>query len=170
MKKDWWLTPMSFSKSWDSCKFVKNHPLQIRIVNRSKHSLPQYATPGSSGLDLRANLEAPLLLKPMERALVPTGIFVEIPQGFEAQVRSRSGLAIRQGVICLNSPGTIDSDYRGEWQVILINLSMEEHTINDGERIAQAVFHKIEQVEWVPVEDINTTERSAGGFGHTGNH
>lgn len=144
--------------------------MQIRIVNHSKHELPKYATAGSSGLDLRANLNAPVMLKPMERALVPTGLFVEIPSGFEVQVRSRSGLAIRQGVICLNSPGTIDSDYRGEWKVILINLSAEDQVINDGERIAQAVFNKVEQVEWVSVEEIDSTERSSGGFGHTGKH
>lgn len=144
--------------------------MHIRIVNHSKHALPQYATAGSSGLDLRANLDAPLLLKPMERVLVPTGLFVEIPQGYEAQVRSRSGLAIKQGITCLNSPGTIDSDYRGEWKVILINLSAEEQVISDGERIAQAVFQKVEQVEWISVDQIETTERSSGGFGHTGSH
>jgi dUTP pyrophosphatase len=140
----------------------------INIINQSSNPLPHYATIGSSGMDIRANIQSPIILGSLERILVPTGIFLEIPQGYEAQIRPRSGLAIKQGLTCLNSPGTIDADYRGEVKVILINLSNEPQTINSGDRIAQMVFMKIEQVELTLVESINETERGAGGFGHTG--
>ena len=144
--------------------------MKIRIVNHSKHELPQYATVASAGVDLRANLEEPLMLKPMERILVPTGLFIELPVGYEAQVRPRSGLAIKKGVTVLNSPGTIDADYRGEIRVILINLSNEPFQINDGERIAQMVIAPHVQAEWEETEVLNETERGSGGFGHTGAH
>jgi dUTP pyrophosphatase len=130
--------------------------------------LPQYATKGASGMDIRAALDIPLTLQPLERNLIPTGLFVEIPQGYEIQIRPRSGLAIKQGITCLNTPGTIDSDYRGEIKIILINLSSEEQTINPGDRIAQAIIQKTERAEFVQVEFLNNTERAAGGFGHTG--
>jgi dUTP pyrophosphatase len=140
----------------------------VKIVNKSAHPLPQYATTGSSGVDIRASLESPLVLAPMDRVLVPTGLFFEMPENIEAQVRPRSGLAIKQGLTCLNTPGTIDADYRGEVKVILINLSKEEQTIQDGDRIAQVVFQQVEKVTWEKVELLNETERGAGGFGHTG--
>jgi len=143
-------------------------PVAIKIVNRSQNPLPIYATNGSSGMDLRASLETPLILKPMERILVPTGLFIELPAGYEAQIRPRSGLAIKQGITCLNTPGTIDADYRGEIKVILINLSEEEHVINPADRIAQMVIHQIEKAAWIQTEILNETERAAGGFGHTG--
>jgi len=130
--------------------------------------LPQYATTGASGMDLRANLDTPILLEPMDRVLVPTGLFLAIPENFEAQIRPRSGLAIKQGLTCLNTPGTIDADYRGEIKVILINLSKETQTINDGDRIAQMVFCAVEQVIFETVIELATTDRGAGGFGHTG--
>ncbi len=142
--------------------------MKVQIVNKSTHALPAYATSGSSGMDLRAFLSHPITLAPMERMLVPTGLFMEIPQGFEAQVRPRSGLAIKQGITCLNTPGTIDADYRGEIKVILINLSNEPQVIEDGDRIAQMIFQKIEQVEWVETDHLGETLRSEGGFGHTG--
>lgn len=142
--------------------------LKVRIINNSNNPLPAYATAGSSGMDLRANLPAPLTLAPLERTMIPTGIFLEIPQGYEAQVRPRSGLAIKQGLTCLNSPGTIDADYRGELKVILINLSAEAQTIEHGDRIAQMVFQKVEIVDLELTNTISTTERNAGGFGHTG--
>jgi dUTP pyrophosphatase len=142
--------------------------IAIQIVNKSHHPLPQYATTGASGMDLRANLETPLFLEPMDRVLVPTGLFLAIPQNFEAQIRPRSGLAIKQGLTCLNTPGTIDADYRGELKVILINLSKETQTINDGDRIAQMVFCAIETAIFETVVKLATTERGAGGFGHTG--
>ena len=144
--------------------------LIVKIINRSANPLPDYATQGSSGMDARANIEAPVVLQPLERMLVPTGLFVEIPMGYEAQMRPRSGLAIKQGITCLNSPGTIDADYRGELKVILINLSAEPQTINNGDRIAQMVFQKVEKVTLEPVETINDTQRGEGGFGHTGKH
>jgi len=140
----------------------------INIVNRSKHELPQYATAFSAGLDLRANIDAPVILKPLERKLIPTGLFIELPAGYEAQIRPRSGLAIKKGVTVLNSPGTIDADYRGEICVILINLSNDDFLIEDGERICQMVIAAHEQAEWNQVEVLNETERGAGGFGHTG--
>lgn len=142
--------------------------LHIKIINRSVNPLPAYATTGSSGMDLRAALEAPLTLEPLERTLIPTGLFIELPEGFEAQVRPRSGLAIKQGLTCLNSPGTVDADYRGEIKIILVNLSKEPQVISPGDRVAQMVIQKVEQAVWVPVTEIETTERNAGGFGHTG--
>ncbi len=140
----------------------------IPIVNHSHHPLPAYATEGSSGLDLRAFIPAPIQLAPLERVLVPTGLHIALPDYWEAQVRPRSGLAIKQGLTCLNSPGTIDADYRGEIKVILINLSNEQQVIQDGDRIAQIVFQKIEKMEWQLVENLEATQRGAGGFGHTG--
>ena len=142
--------------------------MQVPIINRSHHPLPEYATPLSAGVDLRANLEAPLVLQPMQRALVPTGLYIALPAGVEAQVRPRSGLAIKHGITVLNSPGTIDADYRGEICVILANLSEVPFTINDGERIAQMVIARHEQVQWEEVEELDATERGAGGFGSTG--
>ena len=142
--------------------------MQVKIVNHSRHPLPQYATAGSSGMDLRAMLETPILLQPMERVLVPTGLFIELPIGFEAQIRPRSGMAVKQGITCLNTPGTIDADYRGEIKVILINLSGEKQQIADGDRIAQMVIQKVEQIEWMPVDALNVTDRNQGGFGSTG--
>ncbi len=143
--------------------------MKVRIVNHSTHPLPVYATTGSSGMDIRANLESPIQLKPLQRALVPTGLFLEIPHGYEAQVRPRSGLAIKQGITCLNTPGTIDADYRGELKVILINLSDQEQSITNGDRIAQLVFQQVEKVSLEVVDVLNETERGNGGFGHTGN-
>ncbi|MFM6995274.1 MAG: dUTP diphosphatase [Sediminibacterium sp.] len=140
----------------------------IPIVNHSHHPLPTYATEGSSGLDLRAFISAPIQLAPLERILVPTGLHIALPNNWEAQVRPRSGLAIKQGLTCLNSPGTIDADYRGEIKVILINLSNELQIIQDGDRIAQIVFQKVEKMEWQLVENLETTQRGEGGFGHTG--
>lgn len=142
--------------------------MKIKIINRSKHALPEYATQAAAGMDLRANLEQPVALKSLERTLVPTGLFVELPVGYEAQIRPRSGLAFKNGLTVLNSPGTIDADYRGEIKVILVNLSKEDFVINDGERIAQMVIAKHEQAEWVQVDELVETTRGAGGFGHTG--
>ncbi len=140
----------------------------VKIINQSTNPLPAYATDGSSGMDISAFLAEPVCLKPLERQLIPTGLFLEIPQGFEVQIRPRSGLAIKQGITCLNTPGTIDADYRGEIKVILINLSSEEQTIKTGDRIAQMVLQKVEKIDWQPVTTINETTRGAGGFGHTG--
>jgi dUTP pyrophosphatase len=142
--------------------------IEIKIINTSSNPLPDYATSGSSGMDIRANLDTPQTLQPLQRALIPTGIFIEIPQGYEVQVRPRSGLAVKQGITCLNTPGTIDADYRGEVKVILINLSQEEQVIQHGDRIAQIVLQKVEQAVWKSVEELEATERNAGGFGHTG--
>lgn len=142
--------------------------LEVKIVNRSRHDLPAYATVGAAGMDLRAQLETPITLPPLGRVLVPTGLFIELPQGYEAQVRPRSGLAIKHGLTILNSPGTIDADYRGEIKVALVNLSAEPFEIQDGERIAQLVVARHEEVTWLPVEELGETERGAGGFGHTG--
>ena len=142
--------------------------MNIRIINRSHHPLPAYATALSAGMDLRANLETPITLRPLERCLVPTGLFMALPQGYEAQVRPRSGLALKKGITVLNTPGTIDADYRGEIGVILVNLSQEDFVINDGERIAQMVIARHEVAEWQLVETLDETERGAGGFGHTG--
>lgn len=142
--------------------------MNVQIINRSHHDLPQYATPQSAGVDLRANLDEPITLAPMERRLIPTGLFLALPAGVEAQVRPRSGLALKKGITVLNSPGTIDADYRGEVGVILINLSQEAFVINDGERIAQMVIARHEQAEWQQVDVLDETERGAGGFGHTG--
>jgi len=143
-------------------------PIHIKIVNTSANPLPQYATKGSSGMDIRASLDIRVTLQPLERALIPTGLFVEIPHGYEIQIRPRSGLAIKQGITCLNSPGTIDSDYRGEIKIVLINLSSEEQVINHGDRIAQMIIQRTERAEFEEVEFLNKTERAAGGFGHTG--
>ena len=140
----------------------------IPIVNHSHHPLPAYATQGSSGLDLRAFIPTPVQLAPLERALIPTGLHIALPNNWEAQVRPRSGLAIKQGLTCLNTPGTIDADYRGEIKVILINLSNEIQVIQDGDRIAQIVFQQVEKMEWQLVENLETTQRGDGGFGHTG--
>jgi dUTP pyrophosphatase len=140
----------------------------IKIINKSSNSLPQYATEGSSGMDVKAFLENEIEIKPLERILIPTGLFVEIPEGYEAQIRPRSGLAIKQGLTCLNSPGTIDADYRGEIKVIMINLSNAAVTIQNGDRIAQMVIQKIEKIEWLEVGEILATKRNDGGFGHTG--
>lgn len=140
----------------------------VRIVNKSNNPLPAYETSGASGLDLRANLEAPVVLGPLERALIPTGVFIEIPRGYEVQIRPRSGLAAKQGITCLNTPGTIDSDYRGEVKVILVNLDKEPHTIHHGDRIAQMVLQQVSTLEWLAVEVLNDTQRGEGGFGHTG--
>ncbi len=145
-------------------------PVQIKIVNTSDNPLPHYATKGSSGMDIRASLNIPVTLRPLERALIPTGLFIEIPYGYEVQIRPRSGLAIKQGITCLNTPGTIDSDYRGEIKIILINLSAEEQVINSGDRIAQMIIQKVEMAEFEQVEILNETERADGGFGHTGKH
>jgi len=140
----------------------------IPVINQSHHPLPTYATEGSSGMDIRAFISEPIVLKPLERQLIPTGLFIELPLGYEAQIRPRSGLAIKQGITCLNTPGTIDADYRGEIKVILINLSSEIQTIADGDRIAQMVIQPVIQIEWQPTKNINETIRGAGGFGHTG--
>ncbi|MDR0896167.1 MAG: dUTP diphosphatase [Prevotellaceae bacterium] len=142
--------------------------MNVQIVNQSKHPLPAYATLLSSGMDLRANLSEPVMLPPMQRCLIPTGLYIALPAGYEAQVRPRSGLAIKRGVTVLNSPGTIDADYRGEICVILVNLSQEPFVIEDGERIAQVVIARHEQVVWQEVEQLGETARGAGGFGHTG--
>lgn len=142
--------------------------MRVQIINKSKHALPSYATVASAGMDLRANLDAPIVLKPLQRCLVPTGLYMALPVGYEAQVRPRSGLAIKKGITVLNSPGTVDADYRGEVCVILVNLSAEEFVIEDGERIAQLVIARHEQVEWEPVEVLDSTERGEGGFGHSG--
>ena len=144
------------------------HKTSIAIINRSGNDLPEYATPGSSGLDLRASLSAPESIEPMERKLIPTGLFLQIPIGMEAQVRPRSGIAFKQGITCLNSPGTIDADYRGEIKVLLINLSTETQMITPGERIAQLVFAPVLQVNLIAVNELEETLRGAGGFGHTG--
>ena len=143
-------------------------PTTVKIVNKSQHPLPAYATAGSSGVDIRANIEASITLSPLERILIPTGLFFEMPEHLEAQVRPRSGLAIKQGLTCLNTPGTIDADYRGEVKVILINLSNDVQTIHNGDRIAQVVFQVVEKVAFQQVDQLNETERGAGGFGHTG--
>ena len=142
--------------------------MNVFIINKSKHSLPSYETVHSAGMDLRANLEEPLILRPMQRALIPTGLFIELPHKYEAQIRPRSGLAAKHGITVLNSPGTIDADYRGEIKVILINLSDKDFTVNDGERIAQMIVSSHERVTWVETEQLQDSLRGAGGFGHTG--
>lgn len=143
--------------------------VSIQIVNNSSNTLPAYETSGSAGMDIRANLEEPVKLQPLQRALIPTGLFIELPYGYEAQIRPRSGLAIKHGITCLNSPGTIDSDYRGEIKIILINLSNEEHIISHGDRIAQMIIHQTIKADWIEVKVLNESKRGAGGFGHTGN-
>ena len=140
----------------------------VRVIHKSKHPLPHYQTPGSAGMDLNAELKEPIVLKSLERALIPTGLFIELPLGFEAQVRPRSGLAYKHGVTVLNSPGTIDADYRGEIKVLLVNLSATDFVVNDGERIAQLVIAKHENVEWVKADVLDETSRGAGGYGSTG--
>jgi dUTP pyrophosphatase len=142
--------------------------IKVKIVNKSTNPLPEYSTPLSAGMDLRAFLKEPLVIEPMQRALIPTGLFIELPEEYEAQVRPRSGLAIKHGITVLNSPGTIDADYRGEIKVILINLSNEPFTINNGDRIAQMVIAAHETAEFVQVEELSETQRGSGGFGHTG--
>ena len=142
--------------------------MKIKIVNKSKHPLPEYATPGSAGMDLRANIDAPITLAPGERKLIPTGIYIALPVGYEAQVRPRSGLALKYGIGLANMLGTVDSDYRADVGVILINLGQEDFVVNDGERIAQMVITKHERAEWVVVYELDETERGEGGYGHTG--
>ena len=142
--------------------------MKVKIVNHSKHELPAYSTLHSAGMDIRANLDAPVLMKNMERKLIPTGLFIELPQGFEAQIRPRSGMALKKGISVLNSPGTIDADYRGEVGIILINLSGGDVIIEDGERICQMIISKHETISWEAVEVLAETDRGAGGFGHTG--
>lgn len=142
--------------------------MEIKIVNTSGNAVPEYATEGAAGMDLRAWLPQPLVLEPMEREMIPTGLFFEIPEGYEVQVRPRSGMAIKHGITCLNSPGTVDSDYRGEIKIILINLSTEPHTINSGDRIAQMVVAKVEKAVFQTVDQLQSTTRGKGGFGHTG--
>ena len=142
--------------------------VKVNIINKSSNPLPSYSTEGSAGMDIRANLDNPVKLMPLERSLIPTGIYVEIPAGYEMQVRPRSGLAIKQGITCLNTPGTIDSDYRGEIKIIIINLSNEQQVINHGDRIAQLILASVEKAELLMVQQLNDTDRAAGGFGHTG--
>ena len=144
--------------------------MNVKIVNKSKHSTPQYATEHSAGLDLRANLDAPVVLKSLERKLIPTGLFIELPVGYEAQIRPRSGLALKHGISLVNTPGTIDADYRGEIGVIVINLSKDEFTINDGERICQMVIAQYTHATLIEVDNLSDTLRGEGGFGHTGKH
>ena len=142
--------------------------IAVKIINESSNPLPDYATSGAAGMDVRAFLEQPVTLQPLQRALVPTGLFVELPEGYEAQIRPRSGLAIKHGITCLNSPGTIDADYRGEIKIILINLSGEDHIIHTGDRIAQMVVQQVAKINWEPVTFLSETGRSDGGFGSTG--
>lgn len=142
--------------------------MKVQIVNKSRHELPEYATEQSAGMDLRANIDTPITLKPFQRRLVPTGLYIALPDGYEAQVRPRSGLALKHGVTVLNSPGTIDADYRGEINVIMVNLSSEDFVVNDGDRIAQMVVAGYEQIEWSDVDVLDETERGDGGFGHSG--
>jgi dUTP pyrophosphatase len=142
--------------------------MKIRVINKSSHQLPVYETAMSAGMDLRANVDQPIVLQPMERMMIPTGLFIELPAGYEAQIRSRSGLAAKKGIAVLNSPGTVDADYRGEIKVILINLSNEAFTIENGERIAQMIVARHERVEWIEAEELLETSRGAGGFGSTG--
>ena len=142
--------------------------MKVRVINKGHQPLPAYATPQSAGMDLRANLESPVVLQPMERRLIPTGLYIALPEGAEAQVRPRSGLALKHGITVLNSPGTIDADYRGEVGVLLVNLSQEPFTVNDGERIAQMIIARHEQAEFCLVEELDETLRGAGGYGHTG--
>lgn len=142
--------------------------MKVKIINNSHHPLPEYATPFSAGMDLRANLDSPVTIQPLERTLIPTGLHIELPKGYEAQIRPRSGLALKHGITVLNSPGTIDADYRGEIRVILVNLSDQPFTINDGERICQMVIAEHALIDWEEVTFLNETERGKGGFGHTG--
>ena len=144
--------------------------MTVKIINQSNNPLPAYATEGSSGMDVRAFINETITLQPLERALIPTGLFIELPQGFEAQIRPRSGLAIKQGITCLNTPGTVDADYRGEIKIILINLSNEIQSVSNGDRIAQMVIQKVEKIDWSLSVELEETERNAGGFGSTGKH
>ena len=148
--------------------FVRMSLIHVKVINKSVNPLPDYATADSSGMDIRADISEPVTVKSLERVLIPTGLFIELPRGYEAQIRPRSGLAVKYGITCLNTPGTIDADYRGEIKVILINLSLEEHSILPGDRIAQMIIQKVEKALLVPVIELNETERNAGGFGHTG--
>ena len=140
----------------------------VKVINNSNNSLPQYATIDSAGLDLRANISEPIVIKPLERKLIPTGLYISLPKGYEMQIRPRSGMAIKHGITCINTPGTIDSDYRGDIGVGLINLSNESFTVNPGDRISQGVLNKVEQINWVEVSKLDETERASGGYGHTG--
>jgi len=150
-------------------KFARSgYMVKIKVINKGHQPLPQYATPQSAGMDLRANLTESIVLKPLERCLVPTGLFIALPEGYEAQVRPRSGLALKKGITVLNAPGTIDADYRGEVGVLLVNLSQEEFVVNDGERVAQMVIARHETADFVEVAELDETERGAGGYGHTG--
>lgn len=142
--------------------------VSVKIINRSRHQLPEYATALSAGMDIRANIDEPVTLQPLERRLIPTGLFISLPDGYECQIRPRSGLALRHGISLVNTPGTIDADYRGEIGVILVNLSSEPFVINDGERIAQMVVSRYSRVEWQSVDSLDVTDRGEGGFGHTG--
>lgn len=142
--------------------------MEVKVVNKSNHRLPEYATIGSAGMDMKANILEPVVLKPLRRELIPTGLYIAIPEGYEVQIRPRSGLACKYGITVVNTPGTIDSDYRGEVKVCLINLSDTPFVVNPGERIAQAVLNKVEKIEWNEVTELDTTERGEGGFGHTG--
>jgi dUTP pyrophosphatase len=142
--------------------------MKVKIVNQSGHQLPEYSTVNSAGMDLRAKLDKPITLKPMERSLVPTGLFMELPEGYEAQIRPRSGLALKKGISIVNTPGTIDADYRGEIGIILINLSDSNFVVNNGERICQMVINKVETISWTEVSSLEESERGKGGFGHTG--
>lgn len=148
--------------------FAMMQTVRINIVNKSSNSLPAYETAGSAGMDLRADINEPVSLQPFERNLIPTGLFIELPDGYEAQIRPRSGLALKQGITCLNSPGTVDSDYRGELKVILVNLSDTVQVINHGDRIAQMIIARTERAELIPVQELNISQRGEGGFGHTG--
>lgn len=148
--------------------FDKNNPMQVNITNQSKHALPAYQTVASAGMDLRANIGEPLTLKPLQRALIPTGLFMELPVGYEAQVRPRSGLAFKHGITVLNSPGTIDADYRGEIKVLLVNISQEDFVVNDGERVAQMIIARHETIEWMEAANLAESGRGAGGFGSSG--
>lgn len=152
------------------CRQPNSDIMNVKIINTSKHPLPKYETRQSAGMDLRANLEENIVLHPLERILVPTGLYIALPEGYEAQVRPRSGLALKRGITVLNSPGTIDADYRGELRIILINLSNDDFVIEDGERIAQLIIARCEQAELIEVEELDDTSRGAGGFGHTGVH
>ena len=142
--------------------------MEVKIVNNSENPLPEYSTPYSAGMDLRASLDRPVTLKPLQRELIPTGLFIELPVGYEAQIRPRSGLALKKGISVVNTPGTIDADYRGEIGIILINLSAEDFVVENGERICQMVINKVEAIQWSPVDSLEESERGAGGFGHTG--
>ena len=164
----WKVSEAAARRAAANALYLRMQKIKVKIINQSPNALPEYATEGSAGMDLRANLEAPVVLQPLERQLIPTGLFIELPLGYEAQVRPRSGLAIKHGITCLNTPGTIDSDYRGEIKIILINLSQEPQTLHPGDRIAQMVVSPVTQVSWEAVDAIGETARSAGGFGHTG--